>query len=61
MRRGLLFVPKNAPFRDHENYFTRYVPPMGYEIVGNYAMFTDIVFVRQDAKKGPHSTMALDR
>ena len=27
-RRGLFSVPKNAPFRDHENSFTGHVPPI---------------------------------
>ena len=29
--------------------------------MGNYTTLTDIVFVRRDAKRGPRSTMALDR
>ena len=31
VRRGLILVPKNAPFRDHENSFAGHVPPMWYE------------------------------
>ena len=52
--------PKNAPFRDHENSFTGHVP-MLYEKQRKLRNLTDIVFVRQDEKKGPRSTMALDR
>ena len=62
MLRGLFFcLPKNAPFRDHENSFTGHVPPMCYEKHRNLRNLTDIALVRQDAKKGPRSTMALDR
>ena len=31
------------------------------ENIRNHAFLTDIVDVREDAKRGPHSTMALDR
>ena len=39
-----------------------HVPPMRYEKHEKITqVLTDFVFVRQDAKKGPRFTMALDR
>ena len=62
VRRGLFFwLPKK-----HRSVTTQILLPdmilrCDTENKGNKTILSDIVFVRQDAKKGARSTMALDR
>ena len=58
----LVVFHKIAPFRDHQHL----LPDMFVRCDARkhrhyFSILTDVVFVRQDAKKGPRSTMALGR